>query len=110
MAFAWMFRGAVLLAAAIGASAAWGDAECVKGYRDTTAAEREAMLGVMQTAKAALPGAPEGWIIGGYEELSPIGSICKDGGTEGRSGARRCHQPPARENVAAAGSLIRAGQ
>jgi hypothetical protein len=79
MAFARMLRGAFLLTAAIGASAAWGDAECVKGFRDTTAAERETMLGVMQAAKAALPGAPEGWIIGGYEELSPVRSICRDG-------------------------------
>src|SRR5512145_257245 len=74
-----LLRGALLLAAAIGASAAYGDGECVKGYRDTTAAERQTMLAVMKAAKAALPGAPEGWIIGGYEELSPIGSICKDG-------------------------------
>ena len=79
MKFREMSRGAVLLAAAIGASAAYADGECVKGYRDTTAAERQTMLAVMEAAKAALPDAPTGWIIGGYEELSPIGTICKDG-------------------------------
>ncbi len=36
-----------VLAAAIGASAAYADSECVKGYRDTTAAERQTMLAVM---------------------------------------------------------------
>ena len=79
MTCAKIVRGVFLLAAALGASAAYGDAECVRGFRDTTAAERQTMLGVMEAAKAALPGAPAGWIIGGYEELSPIGSICKDG-------------------------------
>jgi len=79
MTCARIVRGAFLLAAALGASAAYGDAECVRGFRDTTAAERQTMLGVLEAAKAALPGAPTGWIIGGYEELSPIGSICKDG-------------------------------
>jgi hypothetical protein len=67
-----------LLAALLPVSAAYADGECVKGIRDTTPAERETMLGVMTAAKAALPGAPEGWIIGGYEELSPVGSICMD--------------------------------
>jgi len=79
MTCAKIVRAVFLLAAALGASAAYGDAECVRGFRDTTAAERQTMLGVMEAAKAALPGAPAGWIIGGYEELSPIGSICKDG-------------------------------
>jgi len=79
MTCARIVRGAFLLAAALGASAAYGDAECVRGFRDTTAAERQTMLGVLEAAKAALPGAPTGWIIGGYEELSPIDSICKDG-------------------------------
>jgi len=78
MTFARLLRGALLLAAAIGASAAFADSECVKGYRDTTAAERQTMLAVMEAAKAALPDAPTGWIIGGYEDLSPIGTICKD--------------------------------
>ena len=79
MTCARIVRGVFLLATALGTSAAHGDAVCVQGFRDTTAAERQTMLGVMEAAKAALPDAPAGWIIGGYEELSPIGSICKDG-------------------------------
>ena len=79
MTCARIVRGVLLLATALGTSAAHGDAVCVQGFRDTTAAERQTMLGVMEAAKAALPDAPAGWIIGGYEELSPIGSICKDG-------------------------------
>ena len=71
-------RGAILLFAALGTSAAYGDSVCVEGFRDTPGDERQTMLGVMEAAKAALPGAPTGWIIGGYEELSPVGSICKD--------------------------------
>jgi len=79
MTCARIVRGVFLLATALGTATAHGDAVCVQGFRDTTAAERQTMLGVMEAAKAALPGAPAGWIIGGYEELSPIGSICKDG-------------------------------
>ena len=71
-------RGAFLLIAALGAFPAYGDGVCERGFRDTTAAERQTMLRVMEAAKAALPGAPAGWIIGGYEELSPVGTICKD--------------------------------
>lgn len=78
MGFAATVRGTVLLAAVLSASSALADGACDKGFRDTTAAERETMLGVMQAAKAALPQAPTGWVIGGYEELSPVGRICID--------------------------------
>jgi hypothetical protein len=78
MTCARIVRGAFLLVAALGAAAAYGDAECARGFRDTSGAERQTMLGVMQTAKAALPQAPTGWVIGGYEELSPVGRICQD--------------------------------
>jgi len=54
------------------------DWECVKGFRDTTDAERSTMTQVLETAKAALPGAPDGWIIGGYEEISVRQSTCMD--------------------------------
>lgn len=79
MGLAMTARGSVLLAGMLGVSAVHADGECAKGFRDTTAVERQTMLGVMEAAKAALPGAPEGWVIGGYEELSPVGSICIDG-------------------------------
>jgi hypothetical protein len=78
MGFAMTVRGSVLLAVALGAANAYADGVCEKGNRDTTPAERQTMMGVMEAVKAALPLAPAGWVIGGYEELSPIGSICMD--------------------------------
>jgi hypothetical protein len=77
MSFAPTVRGSVLLAGIIGVSAAYADGACEKGSRDTTAAERQTMLSALEAARAALPGAPEGWIIGGYEgELSVRQSLC----------------------------------
>lgn len=73
---------ACFLAATFATPVARADAACEKGYRDTTAVERQAMTSVLERAKAALPLAPEGWVIGGYEEPSPIGRICID--VEGR--------------------------
>ena len=78
MTYARSVRGALLLAVVFSASAAWGDSECVKGDRPTTAAERQAMLTAQQAAKAALPAAPTGWAIGGYEEFSTRDNICRD--------------------------------
>ncbi len=78
MTYARSARGALLLAAVFGATAVQADSECVKGDRPTTAAERQAMLTAQQAAKAALPAAPTGWAIGGYEELSTRDSICRD--------------------------------
>jgi len=40
MTCARIVRGVFLLATALGTSAAHGDAVCVQGFRDTTAAER----------------------------------------------------------------------
>jgi hypothetical protein len=68
-----------LLLASLGAASARADSECVKGFRDTTAEERAAVLRVLEAAKAALPAAPPGWAIGGYEEVSAPGSLCRDG-------------------------------
>lgn len=78
MRCAAVVRRSVLSVAALGAAAAYADAVCEKGFRDTTAAERQTMLSVMGAAQAALPPAPTGWVIGGYEELSPVNNICKD--------------------------------
>jgi hypothetical protein len=74
-----ILRLSVLLAAPLLVLEAHADSVCEKGHRDTTEAEQRTMTGVMEAAKAALPLAPEGWVIGGYEELSPIASICMDG-------------------------------
>ena len=54
------------------------DGVCEKGYRDTTTAERSTMTNVLESVKAALPQAPDGWVIGGYEEISVPGSTCSD--------------------------------
>src|SRR5262245_43087954 len=78
MTCARIVRVAFLVFTAFGASTAYSDSVCERAFSDTTAAERQTMMGVMESAKAALPGAPTGWIIGGYEELSPIDSICQD--------------------------------
>ena len=113
---AQVLRATFLLAAAIGTSAAYADSVCVEGFRDTTAAERQTMLGVMETAKAALPTAPEGWVIGGYEELSAVGSICKDGENTpwsygfSRTFNRTDDQAAREQALADAGAKIRAAQ
>jgi hypothetical protein len=114
MGFATIVRGSVL--ALLGVSTAYADGVCEKGYRDTTAAERQMMMGVMEAAKAALPLAPTGWIIGGYEELSPIGSICMDGETTpwaynfSRTFNRTDDQAEREQALADAGAELRAAQ
>ena len=116
MGLATTARGSVLLAAVLGVSAVHADGECAKGFRDTTAVERQTMLGVMEAAKAALPGAPEGWIIGGYEELSPVGSICIDGESTpweygfSRTFNRADDQAARDQALADAGAAVRAAQ
>jgi hypothetical protein len=55
------------------------DAPCDKGFRDSTPAERARMTTILEIAKKSLPPAPAGWQIGGYEEISVQGSVCRDG-------------------------------
>lgn len=70
----------VLAAAAVlGASTARGDGPCNAGFRDSTPAERARMTAILEIAKKALPPAPAGWQIGGYEEISVAGRVCRDG-------------------------------
>jgi hypothetical protein len=78
MGYAAIVRGSGLLTAVLGLSAVHADGVCEKGTRDTTAAERQTMMAVVEATKAALPLAPAGWVIGGYEEISPIASVCRD--------------------------------
>lgn len=68
-----------VLAAIFGASIAGADAPCHAGFRDSTAAERARMTAFLENAKKSLPPAPAGWQIGGYEEISVAGSVCRDG-------------------------------
>jgi hypothetical protein len=67
-----------VLAAVLGASSARGDGVCEKGYRDTTAAERATITSVLEAVKAALPPAPQGWIIVGDDQVSVPTNICRD--------------------------------
>jgi len=70
----------ILAAAAVScASIARGDGPCNAGFRDSTPAERARMTAVLEIAKKSLPPAPAGWQIGGYEEISVVGSVCRDG-------------------------------
>lgn len=80
MASSRMMTTLVLAAAAVAcASIARGDAPCDAGFRDSTPAERARMTAVLEIAKKSLPPAPAGWQIGGYEEISVIGRVCRDG-------------------------------
>jgi hypothetical protein len=114
MGCATIVLGSVL--ALLGVSTAYADGVCEKGMRDTTAAERQTMMGVMEGAKAALPLAPTGWVIGGYEELSPVGSICMDGEATpwaysfSRTFNRTDDQAQREQALADAGTAARAAQ
>jgi len=65
--------------AILGASIARADGPCNAGFRDSTPAERARMTAILEIAKQSLPLAPAGWQIGGYEEISVAGSVCRDG-------------------------------
>ena len=65
-------------AAIFGASIARADAPCNAGFRDSAPAERARMTAILEIARKSLPPAPAGWQIGGYEEISVAGSVCRD--------------------------------
>lgn len=64
------------------ATMAQADSVCVKDHRATTPAEKARMTAILEIAKAALPPAPAGWQIVGYEEISVINSVCRDNETK----------------------------
>lgn len=68
---------ASLLAAA---PAALADSACNAGIRDTTPAERAQITGVLKATQAALPPAPEGWIIvvDPSNEIFVPAKMCRD--------------------------------
>lgn len=68
----------VALAAMLGTTIVRADGECFKGYRDTTAAERETMTSILEAAIRALPPAPQGWVIADDGTVSVTTSLCKD--------------------------------
>lgn len=68
----------VVIALLCAATAQADGTVCSKNYRDSTPAEKARMTAILNIAKASLPPAPAGWQIGGYEEISVIGSVCPD--------------------------------
>ena len=66
-----------LMALAV-ATAAYADGKCVKGFRDTTPAERATMMAALEAAKKALPGAPASWVIQGDEQITAYREYCLD--------------------------------
>ena len=61
-----------------GASSAFADAPCDKGFRNVTPAEHATITSVLTAGKKALPPAPAGWVTQGDEEFSIQQSVCKD--------------------------------
>jgi hypothetical protein len=78
MSFRRVINTVWILAAAVGAGSVRADGECFAGYRDTTPSERTTMTAVLETAKAALPAAPTGWVILGDDAVSVPRSLCRD--------------------------------
>jgi hypothetical protein len=68
----------LLVAILLAAPSANADGVCEKGYRDTTQAERQTITSTLEAVRASLPQAPDGWIIGGYEEISALEKTCSD--------------------------------
>jgi hypothetical protein len=67
-----------ILAAIVVAATARADGVCEKGIRDTTAAERATITDALEAVRAALPPAPEGWVIRDEDEISPPANLCRD--------------------------------
>jgi hypothetical protein len=75
----FFFYSTAILACVTGYSTqVLADAECGRGYRDTTAAERATMTSVLTTALAALPSPPTGWVITADGETRGPQSLCRD--------------------------------
>lgn len=51
---------------------------CERGFRDSTPAERARMTTILETVKGALPPAPAGWQVTGYEVISVPTTVCRD--------------------------------
>jgi hypothetical protein len=76
------FRAEIACMVSLLASAApaLGDSACNAGFRDTTPAERAQITSVLKAAQAALPPAPEGWIIvvDPSNEIFVPAKMCRD--------------------------------
>jgi hypothetical protein len=65
-------------AVVLGVTTAHADGGCAKGWRDVTEGERATMMAVVDTAKKALPPAPEGWVVRGEDSVSMPTTLCID--------------------------------
>lgn len=69
----------VLLCSGFGSARSYADSECVKGYHDTTPEESATMTTILESARAAVPAPPEGWINTlNDDSVSPPRSVCLD--------------------------------
>ena len=69
----------VVLSVVMGASLANADSECVKGYHEVTPDELATMTRVLETARAAVPAPPEGWVNTlNDDSVKPPSGVCLD--------------------------------
>lgn len=74
-ALVWLAVAASLTVVAADARA---DGECYKGYRDVTAAERAAVMSVLESALGSMPSAPDGWVVASEDNLYVNAKVCRD--------------------------------
>jgi len=69
----------VVLGSVFGFSQAGADAPCEKGFRDTTPEERATMTAALESARAAVPEPPTGWVRTLHDDsVAPLTVICLD--------------------------------
>lgn len=101
------------LGGVLGFSRADADAPCDKGYHDTTPEERATMTTVLESARAAVPDPPTGWVRTLHDDsVSPPTSVCLDFSpwtySYGRSYTRVEGAEERERVIAAAGEQVRA--
>jgi len=99
----------VLLGSILGSSRSSADGVCVKGYHDLTPAETATMTRVLESARAAVPAPPSGWINTlSDDSVSPPQSVCLDYSPWGYSYSRHYSRVEGAEErdqaIAAAGA------
>jgi hypothetical protein len=68
----------LVLTSLLTAQVALAESDCIKGFRDTTDAERARMTTALELLRNALPAAPEGWVIKGDDQFSALRRVCMD--------------------------------
>lgn len=103
----------VVLGSVLGLSQGYADAPCYKGYHDTTPEELATMTATLETARAAVPAPPEGWInVLNDDSVSPPTSYCLDSSpwtySYGRNYSRVEGHEQREAAIAAAGADVKA--